>query len=209
MSSRRISSFPTTALGQCLLLAITFLISSAIANTLSTTLSNGNNYNYQGRRDDFDRASLAARRSADDSPWPHPTAHLNAAASQELPIVVGKLKAPAPQHIHHKRIKTQSKRGSQTVSASYRVSDNSDLPEKVVHGLVGDSSFAPQKQAANQRTVSAKMLVSDEGLNYPPSKLSADIYGNVAEIVTAPPEAVENDFLLPESSKIFGARRLN
>lgn len=52
-----------------------------------------------------------------------------------------------------------------------------------------------------ERKVGASIKVSDEGLNYPPSKLSADIYGNVAEIVTAPPEAVEGDLLIPNSDR--------
>lgn len=110
-------------------------------------------------------------------------------------IVVGKFKAPSPDKIQKSRVK--STQGAQIMSASMRVSDGSDdrslLREKTVHGKV---SGPPP----NQRYVSAKIQVSDEGLNYPPSKLSADIYGNVAEIITAPPEAIDGDFLLNQSS---------
>jgi len=95
------------------------------------------------------------------------------------------------------------------VGASYQVvDDDSTRPEKIVHGIVGssvsDRNNRPTQQSI-QRSVSARIQVSDEGLNYPPSKLSADINGNVAEIVTAPPEAVENDFLVPNSSGFYGS----
>lgn len=130
--------------------------------------------------------------------------------NQENPqVVMGKFRAPAPERIFTQRIPKASQSGSQVLSASYRVLDNADsLPQKVVHGINGASvqqaSSSSNRNAGNQRVVSAKFQVSDEGLNYPPSKLSADIYGNVAEIVTAPPEAVENDFLEPEASKLYG-----
>lgn len=153
---------------------------------------------------------FAARRAADDS---RPLTRFNQAASQESPIVMGKFRAPAPERIYKQRIAKPTEFASQTMSASFRVADvdEASQPEKIVHGIVG-SSIKPSSsnnKLSNQRTVSAKIQVSDEGLNYPPSKLSADIYGNVAEIVTAPPEAVDNDFLLPASNTIFGNRRLN
>lgn len=149
------------------------------------------------------RPMLAQRRAADDSRpiarqamWP--------ASSQQTPVVVGRFRAPAPERIVKQRLPKSSEFGSQTMSASYRVQDDHESP-KMVHGITG-ASVAQKKQQSVERTVSAKMQVSDEGLNYPPSKLSADIYGNVAEIVTAPPEAVENDFLLPQNTRIYGAR---
>lgn len=131
-------------------------------------------------------------------------------------IVIGRFKAPAPERIFHQRVPKSSETSSQTVGASYRIvsADYPEVPEKIVHGIVGSSTsldkrIAPQQQQQpKSRQVSAKIQVSDEGLDYPPSKLSADIYGNVAEIVTAPPEAVESDFLLPKS-KLFGSRRSN
>lgn len=130
--------------------------------------------------------------------------------NQDATIVIGKFKAPAPERILRQKIPKNVDSANQVMSASYRVTDNADnLPEKVVHGVPGASVSVQQRKNQNQRIVSAKIQVSDEGLNYPPSKLSADIYGNVAEIVTAPPEAVEGDFLLPETSKLFGSRRAN
>lgn len=159
---------------------------------------------------------LAARRAADDSrpllrvaaaPLQRP---LSQAESQESSsVVVGKFRAPAPERFHRQRVPKSSDYASHTMSASYQVSDaDATLPEKVVHGIVGGSA-APannkQQQQSIKRTVSAKIQVSDEGLNYPASKLSADIYGNVAEIVTAPPDSVDNDFLVPQSSR-FGRR---
>lgn len=125
-------------------------------------------------------------------------------------IIIGKFKAPAPDRIFRTRIAKNNNFGEQTMSASYRIGENSDnLPEKIVHGVSGSSIEQQQVNKNNQRIVSAKIQVSDEGLNYPPSKLSADIYGNVAEIVTAPPEAVDSDFLVPQVSKLFGVRRGN
>lgn len=178
-------------------------------------------------------SAFAARRAADDSrPFKRIAARQadrshhhhqqesnrlagpSAAASETQPssIVMGKFKAPAPDRVQRARLASGAQFGAQTMSASYRVADaHSELPEKIVHGVLGasgSSSSANSRQQQQQpqsvqRTVGAKMQVSDEGLNYPPSKLSADIYGNVAEIVTAPPEAVEGDFLLPQSSR-FG-----
>lgn len=159
-------------------------------------------------------ASLfAARRAADDSRQLsriHPmlsAGQLSADASQEAPIVMGKFKAPAPERFQRRRIPKTSDFGAQTLSASFRVADAEVEATDDSRAIFGSASaFAPRRQAANsnQRQVSAKMQVSDEGLNYPPSKLSADIYGNVAEIVTAPPEAVESDFLMP-TNKMFGS----
>lgn len=152
---------------------------------------------------------LAARRAADDS---RPLLRVASPTSGQVlslaegqingdQIVVGKFRAPAPEQIHQQRVAKSSRFASQTMSASYRVanpdSESAASDEKVVHGIAG-SSMKPQ---SIQRTVGAKIMVSDEGLSYPPSKLSADIYGNVAEIVTAPPEAVDSDFLYPKSSR--------
>lgn len=124
-------------------------------------------------------------------------------------VIMGKFKAPAPDRIFKARIGKHNNLGEQTMSASYRISDNSEnLPMKTVHGISG-SSTTVQQTRNNHRTVGARIQVTDEGLNYPPSKLSADIYGNVAEIVTAPPEAVDSDFLVPQVSKMFGVRRGN
>lgn len=157
-------------------------------------------------------SAFAARRAADDSrPFKRIASRqvslggLRTAESQPTAsVVMGKFKAPAPERVQRSRIPQGSQFGIQTMGASYRVADNdSELPEKVVHGIVGASASANQPQRTVQRTVGAKIQVSDEGLNYPPSKLSADIYGNVAEIVTAPPEAVDSDFLLPNSNR-FG-----
>lgn len=161
------------------------------------------------------RSSMfVARRSADDS---RPLSRVNinsypqqvVSAASELnqetaQVVMGKFKAPSPDRIYKARIPKQSNIGSQTMSASFRVSDvDSTQPEKIVHGIIGQQ----QQRNDKQHVVSAKIQVSDEGLNFPPSKLSADIYGNVAEIVTAPPEAVDNDFLIPSNNQMFGARR--
>lgn len=206
MGPNRLLNLPLLALSECFLLTALVVLSSISANAYSTS-SNNYDYQRQQRNQPDQRGYFAARRAADDS-RPLSRVHLNSAASQESPIIMGKFKAPAPERIQRQRVPKQSEIGSQTVSASYRVAANSDLPEKVVHGIIGGSAAtAPRQQAVNQRTVSAKMLVSDEGLNYPPSKLSADIYGNVAEIVTAPPEAVESDFLVPQSNKFSGSRR--
>lgn len=157
------------------------------------------------------------RRSANEEA--RPIARQNArplqtAASEQ--VVVGKFKAPVPERIVRHKLARPNAFGAQQVSASFRVADDVDqgsgsAPEKIVHGIVGASSAPLQQQQQRQakkshHVVSAKIQVSDEGLNYPPSKLSADIYGNVAEIVTAPPEAVESDFLVPDSTQIFGSR---
>lgn len=157
-------------------------------------------------------SAFAARRAADDSRplvrVASPQARADAAADQHE-VVVGKFRAPAPERIYRTRIPKSSQMSTQTLSASFRVVDeqesNSSEP-KLVHGIVGASTNRErqQPQQQNQRTVGAKFQVSDEGLNYPPSKLSADIYGNVAEIVTAPPEAVDSDFLLPNSRRFSG-----
>lgn len=169
---------------------------------------------------------FAARRAADDS---RPLARLNqqqlqqAASSQSEQVVMGKFRAPAPERIFKQRIARPSEYASQALTASYRVSDVDEtaaadsMPEKIVHGIMGASSGETRSQQqqqqqqqpnSHQRVLSSKIQVSDEGLNYPPSKLSADIYGNVAEIVTAPPEAVESDFLLPVSTQTFGSRNV-
>lgn len=154
---------------------------------------------------------LAARRAADDSrpllrvaSLHHQSGALSGAESQvnSDQIVVGKFRAPAPEQIRRQRVPKSSQFGYQKMSASYRVADPTDSEgaastEKVVHGTNGAST----RPLSIQRTVGAKMMVSDEGLNYPPSKLSADIHGNVAEIVTAPPEAVDNEFLYEKSSR--------
>lgn len=150
-----------------------------------------------------------ARRSAEDS---RPLSRVNSnlysqdqasESKQDAQVITGKFKAPSPDRTYKARIPKQSSLATQTMSASFRVSDvDSTQPEKIVHGIVGQ-----QPTQNNKRVVSAKIQVSDEGLNYPPSKLSADIYGNVAEIVTAPPEAADNDFLIPSNNQVFGARR--
>lgn len=148
------------------------------------------------------QSAFAARRAADDS---RPLARFNsfqASETNESPIVMGKFRAPAPERIYRTRVPNSSQFATQTMSASYRVADSSSIPEKLVHGIAGASTDANNKQ----RVVGAKIQVSDEGLNYPPSKLSADIYGNVAEIVTAPPEAVDSDFLLPNSRRFSASR---
>lgn len=149
--------------------------------------------------------AVFARRAADDS-RPLPARATNRAAddsSSPAAVVVGKFRAPAPEQIHQQRIPKRGLNSAQTMTASFRVADDNSQPEKIVHGIMGASTATnkeQQPQQYRQKTVGAKFLVSDEGLNYPPSKLSADIYGNVAEIVTAPPEAVEDDFLIPTSS---------
>lgn len=158
------------------------------------------------------RSHLAARRAADDSrPLSRYVPAAAASEQQDAAVVMGKFKAPAPERIHKQRISKSQDQASQTVSASFRVSDDSNdnnnnfatsssSNEKIIHGI--NNNNAPQ--FGRPRKVSAKIMVSDEGLNYPPSKLSADIHGNVAEIVTAPPEAVESDLFLPPASKLFG-----
>lgn len=139
--------------------------------------------------------AFAARRSADDARL------VPRGAPAEPEIIVGRFKAPA---MLERRVAKSSAFGAQTVGASLRVADNLDAPSvheaKVVHGQQGASAAAPQSR---YRTVSAKMVVSDEGMNLPPSKLSADIYGNVAEIVTAPPESVDQDLFQPPDSQLF------
>lgn len=152
------------------------------------------------------RSHLAARRAADDS-------RLISRTDDE--IVMGKFKAPGPERIQRQQIPTGSQSVSRTMSASFRVSNPSDSDfdtddTRIVHGLTTQTASNRQQATAPKfgrpRKVSAKIMVSDEGLNYPPSKLSADIHGNVAEIVTAPPEAVDLDLFQPPASKLFGHR---
>lgn len=146
------------------------------------------------------RSQLAARRAADDS------RPLSRVQREEAQIVLGKFKAPAPDQVHMQRIPAASEFGSHTMAASFRVADRAEgtQTEKVVHGIAGR---ATEPQFGRPRKVSAKIMVSDEGLNLPPSKLSADIHGNVAEIVTAPPDSVDSDLFLPPASKLFGRRQ--
>lgn len=143
-------------------------------------------------------ASFVGRRAADDS---RPLARVERAGE----VIMGRFKAPAPEMISRHRLAKSAESGLQTMSASLRVADSAepDVP-KVINGVSGAS--VPRQQSKLVK-VAAKMQVSDEGLNYPPSKLSADIYGNVAEIVTAPPETLDSDFLIPQSTDLFGARR--
>lgn len=150
------------------------------------------------------RSHLAARRAADDS-RPLATRYRDQA---EAPVVMGKFKAPAPERVHRQRLAKSSSSASQQVSASFRVADHDEPTDEkaTVTGIAGISKPRAANQMPRPRLVSAQMLVSDQGLNYPPSKLSADIHGNVAEIVTAPPEAVESDFLFAPASKLFGRR---
>ena len=156
-------------------------------------------------------SQFAARRAADDA---RPLLKLVAAGpleaaesraqSQPDDIVVGKFRAPAPERLLRQRVPSSSQFASQTLGASFRVADQlgADSDGRPVLGQQGASSARLSRPAESvQRTVGAKMLVSDEGLNYPPSKLSADIHGNVAEIVTAPPEAVDSEFLFPKSAR--------
>lgn len=190
------------------------LFITIMTNQLVNCFSHTTDQHYHPRSSMF-----VARRSAEDS-RPLSRVNLNtfnpqvaaSESNQDVQIVMGKFKAPSPDRIYKARIPKQSNLATQTMSASFRVTDvDSTQPEKVVHGIVGQQ----QRQQAsinnnnNKHVVSAKIQVSDEGLNYPPSKLSADIYGNVAEIVTAPPEAVDNDFLIPSNNQMFGARRGN
>lgn len=149
--------------------------------------------------------SFVARRAADDA---RPLSRVQA----DSPVVMGRFRAPAPEQIARHRMAKSSQLGLQTVGASFRVADEHDQaspssPEKVVHGVAGSSLGG--RQDSKQVKVGARMQVSDEGLNYPPSKLSADIYGNVAEIVTAPPEALESDFLIPASSSFSRRSRFD
>lgn len=144
------------------------------------------------------RSQLAARRAADDS---RPLA--TRPDQPEPQLVLGKFKAPAPERVHRQRVAKSSQSASQQVSASFRVADH-EPADKPVDGVAAPRHSG---QTARPRLVSAHMLVSDQGLNYPPSKLSADIHGNVAEIVTAPPEAVESDFLFAPASRLFGRRQ--
>lgn len=174
-------------------------------------------FSYNSQNQHSRSSMFVARRSAEDS-RPLSRVNINSYPQQIVPaaselnqetaqVVMGKFRAPSPDRIYKARVPKQSNIGSQTVSASFRVSDvDSTQPEKIVHGIIGQQQQQQQRND-KQHVVSAKIQVSDEGLNYPPSKLSADIYGNVAEIVTAPPEAVDNDFLIPANNQMFGARR--
>lgn len=147
-------------------------------------------------------SAFAARRAADDSrPLVRISAAqpLSSAESQESAVVLGRFRAPAPERVLRQRVPKSSQMAAQTLAASFQVAEPEALP-------VGPGQQQRQRQRPDQRTVGATMQVSDEGLNYPPSKLSADIYGNVAEIVTAPPEAAESDFLVPNSRR-FAANR--
>lgn len=141
-----------------------------------------------------EQRAVFARRAADDARLLPRVHQPTTANSNNQDVVVGKFRAPAPERMVRHKLAKSADFGSRTVGASFRVADESQ-PEKVVHGVAG----ASVAQRTSERTVGARIQVSDDGLNYPPSKLSADIYGNVAEIVTAPPEAVENDFLIPTS----------
>lgn len=196
----------TTHLQRHLTTGLVLVVALCALLASSSHLNNNNN----GRRQSS--SAFAARRAADDS---RPLVRLpsrngagsgssnpfDVAESQESPVVMGKFKAPAPERIQRQRVPKSSQFASHTMSASYQVSDVGSTPEKVVHGITGASTNSNTQNQSKQRVVGAKIQVSDEGLNYPPSKLSADIYGNVAEIVTAPPEAVDNDFLLPSSHR--------
>lgn len=144
-------------------------------------------------------ANFVGRRAADDS---RPLSRVEQAGE----VIIGRFRAPAPEMISRHRLAKSAESGLQTMSASLRVADSDVAANspKVVNGV---SAGSTQRDSSKPVKVSAKMQVTDEGLNYPPSKLSADIYGNVAEIVTAPPEALESDFLIPQSSEVFGSRR--
>ena len=195
------------ASGLALALALFALASSGVHGARLLNQNNNNNNRHHHHQ-------FAARRAADDArPLVRPPSwsgasgsSFEAAESQDsAAVVMGKFKAPAPEQIQQRRIPKSTQFASHTMSASYRVADASGAPEKVVHGITGAS--VAQRNQSKQRVVGAKIQVSDEGLNYPPSKLSADIYGNVAEIVTAPPEAVDNDFLLPNSHRFTALNR--
>lgn len=156
------------------------------------------------------RSQLAARRAADDSRPLDTTTRTARLANEEPQVVIGKFKAPAPEQVYKQRVAKTSNLASQTLSASFKVADRdvegSSL-EKTVHGIHGGQDYKQNApKFGRPRKVSAQIMVSDEGMNLPPSKLSADIYGNVAEIVTAPPESVDSDFLQPPASKLFGRR---
>lgn len=102
--------------------------------------------------------------------------------------IIGKFKAPAPERITMSRVAANSEFGSQAIGASFRVSDG-DSQSKIINGKFNNQG--QQQLANNERRLGAKLLVSDDGLDYAKlSKLSADIHGNVAEIVTAPPNLV-------------------
>lgn len=164
-------------------------------------------------------SQLVARRSADESrpitrvilqpSSPQHSSSLSTAESSpvEAPIVMGRFRAPAPERMTRTRIPKNANHGQHTVGASFQVGDlneqtDSNRPEAAVaHGTIAGNGSGSNKRNYVERQVGAKMQVSDEGLNYPPSKLSADIYGNVAEIVTAPPEAVDSDLLVPVSNR--------
>lgn len=193
------------------------IIASVVASLVLSVACDDQHWTGQQLTYRRQRSALAARRAADDSRplmrapnghhnHPRASALISAAESRSdssvepSEVVTGRFKAPAPGQIHLQRLPKLAQFGAHTMSASYRVADAEAPDAKLVHGTTGDR----RQQPSVQRTVSAKFQVSDEGLNYPPSKLSADIYGNVAEIVTAPPEAVENDFLLPNSRRFTG-----
>jgi hypothetical protein len=196
----RLASIQMTSIRRVLAASLVLIVAlfALAANCNQLTAAGGPSRRQQS-------SSFAARRAADDSrPLLRPpgwsrASSLDADESQDSTVVVGKFKAPAPERFQRQQVPKSSQFASQTMSASYRVADSS-APEKVVHGITGGSSASNNNK---QRVVSAKFQVSDEGLNYPPSKLSADIYGNVAEIVTAPPEAVDSDFLLPTSHRFM------
>lgn len=198
---------------------VTIIGATLIATFVSQSLAfNNDNHVYTI----YNRLHPTVRRSLTRNQQQQTFDTLNVAAStnRDNNIVVGRFKAPAPEQIVRHRVPIGQQFGAQTLSASFRVAGSeSDKEPKLVHGIQGASSSQTTLQArvssepakrkvngSNMRTVSAKMLVSDDGLNYPPSKLSADIYGNVAEIVTAPPEAVDLDILAPESRIPIGRR---
>lgn len=147
-------------------------------------------------------SQLVARRSADEA---RPITRISLqpksdseGASAEAPIVMGRFRAPAPEQMSRTRVAKNENFGQHTVGASFRVADVSELADSTDRSNVVQDA---RKRHNVERKVGASIKVSDEGLNYPPSKLSADIYGNVAEIVTAPPEAVEGDLLIPNSDR--------
>lgn len=153
-------------------------------------------------------SQLVARRSADEArPITRVIVQPMSAAESapvEAPIVMGRFRAPAPERMSRARVPKASNFGQHSVGASFRVADVGELADSTSrNNIVQDS----RKNQNVERKVSASMQVSDEGLNYPPSKLSADIYGNVAEIVTAPPEAVESDLLMPISNRFAPSNR--
>lgn len=160
--------------------------------------------------------AIIARRAADQSrPLTRVNRNLRShsgkpASEIEAPIIQGRFKAPSPQQFQINKFSRNSDFSSQTLGASMQVSDT-NTPTKVVNGILGSSSpiqsslnnDKPQRNNKIERNVGATIQVSDEGLNYPPSKLSADIYGNVAEIITAPPSQVDVDFLIPQLDRLY------